>query len=68
MANLSEFVQAKSEQVNLYNPTNAEAMKSEFDLAHEWLLGLRTLSVEESSTYIKLNSQMPCPPRGAGPG
>jgi hypothetical protein len=28
---------------------------------------LRTLSGEESSTYIKLNSQTPCPPRGAVP-
>jgi len=39
-------------KVNSYKPTDAEAMPLKFDLAHGWLLGLRSLASEESSTYI----------------
>jgi hypothetical protein len=53
--------------VNLYKPTNAGVVPSRFDLALGKLLGLRTLVGEESSTYIKLNTQTPYPPRGAVP-
>jgi hypothetical protein len=38
-------------EVNSYKPTNAEAVPLKFDMALAWLLGLRTLSGEESSTY-----------------
>jgi hypothetical protein len=51
----------------LDTPTNTRSMPTKNDLALKWLLGYERFPSEAKLTYVKLNSQTPCPPRGAVP-
>ena len=51
-------------QIERHTPTIARAVPAKNDLALGQLLGYEP---SESLTYIRLNIQTPCPPRGAVP-